>query len=126
MVKKYSKEEIELFEKLRLNRTHDVETFKKRAHRQYMDGIINKYSESAHFIYELLQNADDSEATKVEIIVADSYMIFKHNGKQRFTLTDVDDEEDETKVQGDINAITGTGFSTKDGNGAENKIGNPG
>lgn len=123
MVKKYSKEEIELFEKLRLNRTHDVETFKKRAHRQYMDGIINKYSESAHFIYELLQNADDSEATKVEIIVADSYMIFKHNGKQRFTLTDVDDEEDETKVQGDINAITGTGFSTKDGNGAENKIG---
>ena len=29
--------------------------------------VIEKYPESAHFIYELLQNADDANATSVEI-----------------------------------------------------------
>lgn len=31
--------------------------------------LIDKYSDSAHFIYELLQNADDANATKVEIFL---------------------------------------------------------
>ena len=31
------------------------------------NGVIDKYSDSAHFIYEMLQNADDAGATEVEM-----------------------------------------------------------
>ena len=32
--------------------------------------VIEKYSDQAHFIYELLQNADDAGATTVHLIVS--------------------------------------------------------
>ena len=40
----------------------DVEVLLKKAYRGIWETAIKKYSDSAHFIYELLQNADDAKA----------------------------------------------------------------
>lgn len=105
-----------LFEKLRKEREQDFKVFSKRDYKGIWTGIIDKYPESAHFIYELLQNADDVEATYVRIILCKDRLYFLHNGKIGFSITDVDSEE-----QGHINAITAVGNSTK--TDSENKIG---
>lgn len=93
----------------------DFKTFNKRSYRGVWSSIIDKYPESAHFVYELLQNADDAEATEVYIILRQDQMLFKHNGKH-FNIT----LEDEEPVV-DINSITGIGDSSKIN--TQNKIG---
>lgn len=80
--------------------------------------IIDKYPDKAHFIYELLQNADDAKATKASILLYRDGLIFKHNGSVSFSVTD---PEDHSKV-GHINSITGIGRSTKN-DGISNTIG---
>lgn len=42
--------------------------------------LAGHYSDSNHFIYELLQNAEDAEATKVVIECYENKLIFYHNG----------------------------------------------
>lgn len=82
--------------------------------------IIEKYPESAHFIYELLQNADDACATRVRIDLKEDGLVFAHNGTIHFSISKEPDEPT-GKVDGHINAIVGVGSSTKtDGT---NKIG---
>jgi hypothetical protein len=105
-----------LFEALHNSRSEDFKTFNKKDYRGVWSSIIDKYPESAHFVYELLQNADDAEATDVEIILTRDRMIFKHNGLKHFDIT----EEGSSKV-GDINSITGIGDSSK--SSLQNKIG---
>ena len=61
--------------------------------------IANLYSDVSHFIYELLQNAEDSEATFINFELKEDSLIITHNGKL-FNYNDVD-------------AITTIGFSTK-------------
>ena len=80
-------EEQRLFNDLQESRRHDSKTFKKPAYIGIWKSIVDKYPESAHFIYELLQNADDAKATEVSIIIDDNYLIFKHNGTEGFTIT---------------------------------------
>ena len=46
------------------------------------------YPDSAHFIYELLQNAEDTGATKASFTLTDSCLVFEHNGRP-FHLDDV-------------------------------------
>ena len=58
------------------------------------------YPEEAHFIYELLQNAEDAMATSVYFEIRDDMLIFRHNGKKQFDSADVD-------------SITNIGKSTK-------------
>lgn len=111
-----TKNQIELFEILHNSRMEDFKTFNKRSYRGVWSSIIDKYPESAHFVYELLQNADDAEATEVHIILRHDQMLFKHNGKKHFNIT----LEDEEPV-GDINSITGIGDSSKIN--TQNKIG---
>ena len=84
--------------------------------------LANQFADQAHFVYELLQNADDAEATYAKFILSNDKLIFKHNGKP-FTITDIDNESDEN--HGDINAITAIAFSNKnkDANEPVNKIG---
>ncbi len=77
---------------------------------------MDKYPESAHFVYELLQNADDAQATNAWIKISPIGMLFKHNGTKHFDIT----TEDALQV-GDINSITGIGDSSK--NTMQNKIG---
>ena len=61
--------------------------------------IANLYSDISHFIYELLQNAEDSEASFISFELKENSLFITHNGK----LFD----------KKDIDAITTIGFSTK-------------
>ncbi len=108
--------QIDLFNALHKSRSEDFKTFNKSSYRAVWSSIVDKYPETAHFIYELLQNADDAEATKVNIILRNNVLLFKHNGKKHFDIT-----EENAEVVGDINSITGIGDSTKANN--QNKIG---
>lgn len=70
----------------------------------FEDGIkrllTDLYPDNAHFIYELLQNAEDTAATTVRFTLTKSELQFEHNGKRMFNLADVE-------------SITGIGDSTK-------------
>ena len=113
---KLTKEQKQLFDELHRSRKEDIKVLNKKQFRGIWNSVIEKYPESAHFVYELLQNADDAEATEVYFIVNKHEMIFKHNGAKHFDVT----PEDDVRV-GDINSITGIGDSSKSDN--ENKIG---
>ena len=56
-------------------------------------------SDLAHFIYELLQNADDAEATEVKFVLTKDKLETYHNGRE-FNYDDID-------------GVTGRGKSTK-------------
>lgn len=111
-----TKQQKMLFNDLHRSRLEDNKVLNKKQFRGIWNSVIEKYPESAHFVYELLQNADDAEATEVYIIVNKHEMIFKHNGAKHFDIT----AEDAIPV-GDINSITGIGDSSK--TEKENKIG---
>ncbi len=60
---------------------------------------VEKYPDPVHFIYELLQNAEDQDATKVQFALSAGKLVFRHNGNA-FTKSDVEN-------------ITGIGNSDK-------------
>lgn len=92
----------ELFQKLHDESLKDYETFKKKRYKAIWRSQIEKYPETAHFVYELLQNADDARATNSLFVLSKECLVFKHNGTKHFDITDVDNEDIK---QGDINAI---------------------
>ena len=104
-----SEEELALFNNLHDNRTKHWETFSIEDY-NFIPSIVEKYAESAHFVYELIQNADDALATSATFIVYDDKLIFKHNGKKQFSISKFGDK---TGKIGDINSITGFAFSSK-------------
>jgi len=64
------------------------------------DLLAHQYSKRTHFIFELLQNAEDAGATEVEFRVEDERLVFSHNGDRLFS-----DEN--------VESITSIGKSTK-------------
>lgn len=66
----------------------------------YEGVLVGIYEKPTHFVYELLQNADDALATKVQFELYSDRLVFYHNGSRDFTLKD-------------IISITGVGNSTK-------------
>lgn len=120
-----NKQEELWFEKLHNEQVKSAQEFMKPRHRGFWTSVIEKYPESAHFIYELLQNADDAKATIVDIRLEKDGLLFKHNGTTHFTVSSYDTEERDRKegALGHVNSITAIGFSTKDNKGEENKIG---
>ena len=70
--------------------------------------IAGLYSKKSHFIYELIQNAEDENATAVNFYLYKDKLVFEHNSKNYFTIED-------------IVSITSVGNSTK--KGEENTIG---
>lgn len=66
----------------------------------YEGVLVDIYEKPTHFVYELLQNADDALATKVRFELGDSELRFYHNGSKDFSLDD-------------IKSITGVNNSTK-------------
>ena len=48
------------------------------------------YSDKVHFIYELLQNAEDAKASEVKFFLNTDRLEFEHNGHRLFTIEDVD------------------------------------
>lgn len=105
---KLTKEQKALFDALHDDKVQDYKVFSKRDYGRLFSSLIDKYPESAHFVYELLQNAEDANANQVSIILKDDKLIFKHDGSKHFDVTPLDS----SKI-GDINSITGFGFSSK-------------
>jgi hypothetical protein len=50
--------------------------------------VEDLYPDSAHFIYELLQNAEDTGATEANFILSEASLVFEHNGRP-FTKEDI-------------------------------------
>lgn len=103
------------FNALHERRKNALGVFKDPEYINVFNGVIDKYCDSAHFIYELLQNADDAKATEVEMVLTKNQFIFTHNGKERFTVSDPENAEEDRMNNrlGHINAITAIGFSSK-------------
>ncbi len=68
--------------------------------------VEDLYPDNAHFIYELLQNAEDTEASEVKFVLYKDKLIFEHNGrpfdeKDIMAITDIGEgtkAEDEKKI----------------------------
>ncbi|MBT8162556.1 MULTISPECIES: sacsin N-terminal ATP-binding-like domain-containing protein [Arthrobacter] len=90
------------FESIAANGRAIVEAHKKK--KGFEEGIrrllSELYPDNAHFIYELLQNAEDAKATIVEFELDGSCLEVRHDGSRAFSLKDID-------------SITNIGDSTK-------------
>ena len=120
-----TKQELKWFNALHEDRVQVTSMMLRPEFIHMFNEAIDKYSESAHFIYELLQNADDAGASKAEVILEADKLIFKHNGNVRFTISDpsLPAEEARSKgVYGHINSITALGFSTKNKETGEGRL----
>ena len=51
--------------------------------------IINQYSDRTHFIYEIIQNAEDAEATYIHFHLTNNSLEIKHNGR-KFNERDIE------------------------------------
>lgn len=65
-----------------------------------LDIFEDFYPDQAHFIFELLQNAEDAEATEAALALSTEGCLFEHNGRRAFN-------------EQDVRAITGIHNSTK-------------
>lgn len=103
------------FNELSSMRRKATELFQQSFLRGIYASIVDKYSDSAHFVYELLQNADDAKATDVRFVLKKDRLIFIHNGERKFSISDpkTEDEDRKRNLLGDLNAITSIGQSTK-------------
>jgi hypothetical protein len=101
------------FAALTAKRLNTVETLKENGLNTFINHIIGTYHDQAHFIYELLQNADDVKATKVRLELKRNGVLFTHNGKLKFSITNPDHERKDNTSLGHINAITAFSLSAK-------------
>lgn len=109
--------EEQFFDALVKDREENAKTLEKPSMRGIKRTVVEKYSDQAHFIYELLQNADDAGATRVTFLLSCDKLLFKHNGTRKFSISNPANEEIDEKngTLGDINAITSVGNSNKTG-----------
>ena len=103
------------FEGLSKHRAHLADVLDDPALRGVKNSVVEKYSDQAHFIYELLQNADDAKATSARFVLDKDKLIFAHNGTRRFSVTNPATEANDSASGelGDINAITSIANSNK-------------
>ncbi len=108
----------EYFSAITKDREDNAKIIEKSSMRGVKDTVVDKYSDQAHFIYELLQNADDAKAKKARFHLSDEGLTFIHNGTVQFTASNPDSLSEENdrirKNLGHINAITSIGQSAKD------------
>ena len=62
--------------------------------------LVGQYSDPSHFIFEIMQNADDAGAKRISFILEDECLKIEHFGGNDFDLDD-------------IKGVTGIGYSTK-------------
>ncbi|MBR5545186.1 MAG: AAA family ATPase [Clostridia bacterium] len=110
-----NKLEKEFFELLHKDRAESADMLEKPSMRGIKNSVVEKYSDQAHFIYELLQNADDANATTARFILEPERLIYAHNGTRHFSVSnpETEDMDSESGVLGDINAITSIANSNK-------------
>lgn len=88
-------------EYLRQKRLRYVEIAKENGFEEGLKRFLTDlYPAKAHFIYELLQNAEDTCAKTVRFVLAQNHLEFEHDGVRLFDIKDVE-------------AITSYGNSTK-------------
>lgn len=107
--------EKEYFEELSIDRAESADLLEKPSMRGIKRSVVEKYSDQAHFIYELLQNADDAKATYARFKLCKDSLIFAHNRSRHFSISDPKSEEQDSYngILGDINAITSIANSNK-------------
>ena len=89
------------FEELKEKRQKFIDAAEENNALQGLVSLLTElYPDEAHFIYELLQNAEDAQASEVCFQLYKNGLVFKHNGQKQFTLEDVE-------------AITNIGHGTK-------------
>lgn len=110
-----NKQEEIYFEALSKDREESAAMLEKPSMRGIKNSVVEKYSDQAHFIYELLQNADDAKATTARFVLESNRLIFAHNGTRHFSVSDPAREEEDSASGhlGDINAITSIANSNK-------------
>ncbi len=103
------------FEALHNDRSESADMLEKPSMRGIKNSVVEKYSDQAHFIYELLQNADDANATTARFILEPDRLIFAHNGTRHFSVSnpEIEDSDSKSGCLGDINAITSIANSNK-------------
>ncbi len=88
------------FEELYIKRKKFVESARENNFdKGIRNSTVEKYPDPVHFIYELLQNAEDQGATEAHFELFTDHLVFHHNGNA-FTRSDVEN-------------ITGIGNSDK-------------
>ena len=66
-----------LYEQICENNIHDYGA----KYENYLGIIINQYSDRTHFIYEILQNAEDADATYIKFQLEKKQLLIFHNGR---------------------------------------------
>lgn len=107
--------EKQLFHELTILRSGGADLLEQPFMRGVKRSVVEKYSDQAHFIYELLQNADDAKAENARFILYPDKLVFAHNGIRHFSVSDPKTEDEDTAAGtlGDINAITSIANSNK-------------
>ncbi|WP_026473112.1 DEAD/DEAH box helicase [Alkaliflexus imshenetskii] len=121
-----TEEQKKWFDKLYQKRHHTATTLMDDfAISNMWNSVIEKYSDQAHFIYELLQNANDAKATKSSFQLTKNGLYFKHNGTKNFWVSNPDTEklDQQNNKLGDINAITAVAQSNKKDHSTIGKFG---
>lgn len=100
---------------LNKDRSESADMLEKPSMSGIQRSVVEKYTDQAHFIYELLQNADDVGATSADFKLHSDSLVFKHNGTRHFFVTDPSKEKEDTEngTLGDLNAITSVANSNK-------------
>ncbi|SDD22698.1 hypothetical protein SAMN05216410_2991 [Sanguibacter gelidistatuariae] len=89
------------FESLASDRRSYIEAARRNGFEEGLRKLLaDLYPDNAHFIYELLQNAEDAGASEVTFDLREDGLQVEHDGPKMFDLQDID-------------SITGIGQSTK-------------
>lgn len=105
-IKKTEYKDIYELEQACIRLTTDLK--KRGMYKGFKDTLTKLYTKSGHFVFELIQNAEDCDAEEIIFELKKDKLIFQHDGTKLFTLANVD-------------AITNVGNSTKNEEG--NSIG---
>lgn len=110
-----TEQELQWLYALTKDRMESADTLEKPSMRGVQRSVVDKYSDQAHFIYELLQNADDVKATSARFRLEKDGLFFIHNGSIRFTVSNPQNEDTDTDsgALGHINSITSIANSNK-------------
>ena len=89
------------FEELLQDRSDYIRIARRNGFEEGLRNLLSElYPDNAHFIYEILQNAEDARATSVDFSLQTDRLVVTHDGARSFSLSDIE-------------SITSIGQSTK-------------